>query len=128
MLVEIEPFDTALAQRVQKLAAEIESRTLALANLRRTVPQDVSTRFQIHFDRMRTEADTRSTRDLDAKMQEARATTVDIGEIQRLSELERTWDQGQRSLQELRNGLAGTVARMEKAQTTVDALTETAPT
>lgn len=120
--VEIEPFDTKLAQRIQNLSTQIEQRTLDLANLRRNAPAETSRRFQEAFARQSEVYDARLRRDEEARLEAARGTKMDVGEIEGLEEMQSTWANASEQLQELKSGLGSTVARMEKAQKAVDVL------
>ncbi|TKA30341.1 hypothetical protein B0A50_02568 [Salinomyces thailandicus] len=119
---EIEPFDTKLAQRIQNLSTQIEQRTLDLANLRRNAPAETSRRFQEAFARQSEVYDARLRRDEEARLEAARGTKMDVGEIEGLEEMQSTWANASEQLQELKSGLGSTVARMEKAQKAVDVL------
>ncbi|KAI6838968.1 hypothetical protein KC340_g3392 [Hortaea werneckii] len=121
---EIEPFDTKLAQRIQNLSAQIEQRTLDLANLRRNAPAETSKRFQDSFAKQTEDYDTRLQKDEQMKLDEARSTHMEIGEMERLDEMQNAWTKGTEQLQELRTGLGSTVARMEKAEKAVGVLEE----
>ncbi|GAB1740272.1 hypothetical protein NU219Hw_g5388t1 [Hortaea werneckii] len=121
---EIEPFDTKLAQRIQNLSAQIEQRTLDLANLRRNAPAETSKRFQDSFAKQTEDYDTRLQKDEQMKLDEARETHMEIEEMERLDEMQSAWTKGTEQLQELRTGLGSTVARMEKAEKAVGVLEE----
>ncbi|KAI6874083.1 hypothetical protein KC338_g1318 [Hortaea werneckii] len=121
---EIEPFDTKLAQRIQNLSAQIEQRTLDLANLRRNAPAETSKRFQDSFAKQTEDYDTRLQKDEQMKLDEARNIHMEIGEMERLDEMQNAWTKGTEQLQELRTGLGSTVARMEKAEKAVGVLEE----
>ncbi|KAK5124412.1 hypothetical protein LTR85_001629 [Meristemomyces frigidus] len=116
---EIEPFDAKLAQRIQNLSAQIELRTPDLANLRRKAPAETSQRFQESFVKQAEEYDARLKKDEEEKMDAAKGTKVDIGEMERLDEMQSTWSKGSEQLLALKSGLGSTVARMEKAQKAV---------
>ncbi|RMY11842.1 hypothetical protein D0867_07950 [Hortaea werneckii] len=120
----IEPFDTKLAQRIQNLSAQIEQRTLDLANLRRNAPAETSKRFQDSFAKQTEDYDTRLQKDEQMKLDEARNTQMEIEEMERLDEMQNAWTKGTEQLQELRTGLGSTVARMEKAEKAVGVLEE----
>ncbi|KAI7170894.1 hypothetical protein D0869_10205 [Hortaea werneckii] len=121
---EIEPFDTKLAQRIQNLSAQIEQRTLDLANLRRNAPAETSKRFQDSFAKQTEDYNTRLQKDEQLKLDEARNTHMEIEEMERLDEMQNAWTKGTEQLQELRTGLGSTVARMEKAEKAVGVLEE----
>ncbi|KAI7550505.1 hypothetical protein KC331_g3131 [Hortaea werneckii] len=121
---EIEPFDTKLAQRIQNLSAQIEQRTLDLANLRRNAPAETSKRFQDSFAKQTEDYDTRLQKDEQMKLDEARNTHMEIDGTERLDEMQSAWTKGTEQLQELRTGLGSTVARMEKAEKAVGVLEE----
>lgn len=123
-VAEIEPFDTKLAQRIQNLSAQIEQRTLDLANLRRNAPAETSKRFQDSFAKQTEHYDTRLQKDEQMKLDEARNTHMEIEEMERLDEMQNAWTKGTEQLQELRTGLGSTVARMEKAEKAVGVLEE----
>ena len=121
---EIEPFDTKLAQRIQALSQQIESQTLQLANLRRSAPAETSQRFQQSYTKAAKQDDARLHRFSEEKLEEAQNTNMDMGEVQRLNEVQATWHDGSKSLMALKSGLGGTVAKMERAQRAVDVLGE----
>jgi len=121
---EIEPFDTKLAQRIQNLSAQIEQRTLDLANLRRNAPGETSKRFQHSFAKQTEDNDTRLQKDEQTKLDEARNTHMEIEDMERLDEMQNAWTKGTEQLQELRTGLGSTVARMQKAEKAVGVLEE----
>ena len=68
------------------------------------------------------EYDARLRKDEEQKLAEAKSTNVDIGEVERLEEIQRTWQNGSENLMSLKSGLGGTVAKMERAQQAVDVL------
>ena len=117
---EIEPFDTKLAQRIQALSAQIEDHTLHLANLRRTAPAQTSQNFQHHFTQTSERDDARLQQIGDRQLQDAQSTNMDVGEVERLDEVQATWQHGSEGLTNLKSGLGGTVAKMERAQQAVD--------
>ncbi|KAI6810566.1 hypothetical protein KC332_g9793 [Hortaea werneckii] len=123
-IAEIEPFDTKLAQRIQNLSAQIEQRTLDLANLRRNAPGETSKRFQHSFAKQTEDNDTRLQKDEQTKLDEARNTHMEIEDMERLDEMQNAWTKGTEQLQELRTGLGSTVARMQKAEKAVGVLEE----
>ncbi|KAI7360910.1 hypothetical protein KC354_g8490 [Hortaea werneckii] len=123
-IAEIEPFDTKLAQRIQNLSAQIEQRTLDLANLRRNAPGETSKRFQHSFAKQTEDYDTRLQKDEQTKLDEARNTHMEIEDMERLDEMQNAWTKGTEQLQELRTGLGSTVARMQKAEKAVGVLEE----
>ena len=124
MDAEIEPFDTKLAQRIQNLSAQIEQRTLDLANLRRNAPAQTSQHFQEVYAKQSEEYGAWLKKDEETKLDAARSTKVDVGEMERLDEMQNTWLKGTDQLLELKAGLGSTVARMEKAQKAVGVLEE----
>lgn len=117
---EIEPFDTRLAQRIQALSAQIEEHTLHLANLRRTAPAETSQKFQQSFAKTSEKDDARLQRIGDKQLQEAQDTKMDVGEVERLDEVQATMQHGSEGLISLKSGLGGTVAKMERAQQAVE--------
>lgn len=120
MNVEIEPFDTKLAQRIQTLAAQVEDHTLQLANLRRTAPAQTSQRFQNLFTQSSAKDDARLQRKGERDLQEAQNTVIEVGTIERLDEVQATWQSGSENVIALKSGLGGTVAKMERAQQAMD--------
>lgn len=121
-MTEIEPFDTRLAQRIQSLSAQIETQTLQLANLRRTAPAETSQRFQDSFTKQTEAYDARLQKEEEDKLEAARQTKMEIGEVERLDEIQNTWQRGSDNLVALKSGLGSTVAKMERAQSANEAL------
>ena len=119
---EIEPFDAKLAQRIQALSAQIENQTLELANLRRTAPAASSQRFQHSFTKLSEQDDARLRRDEERQLEEAKQAHVEVAEVERLDEIQATWQNGSENLMSLKSGLGGTVAKMERAQRAADIL------
>jgi kinetochor protein Mis14/NSL1 len=60
----------------------------------------------------------------EAKLQEAKNTKMEIGELERLDEIQSTWQSGSEALTSLKTGLGGTVAKAERAQQVVSVLEE----
>ena len=120
--LEIEPFDTKLAQRIQALSQQIENHTLQLANLRRTAPAQTSQRFQESFTKESEQDDARLQKFEEQTLVVAKNTDMDVGEVERLDEIQATWQNGSENLMSLKSGLGGTVAKMERAQQAVDLL------
>ncbi|KAK6439966.1 hypothetical protein LTR95_003811 [Oleoguttula sp. CCFEE 5521] len=113
---EIEAFDNKLAQGVQALSAQIESHTLALANLRRNAPGETAERYRVSFEKAR-EEDEKRVAELSAKaLKDARERKLEVGEVERLEEVKGTWERGTEELGELRGRLGGTVEKMERAR------------
>lgn len=121
---EIEAFDTKLAQRIQSLSAQIENHTLHLANLRRTAPAATSQRFQESFTKASEEDEARLQRAMESQLEEAKQASVDVGNVERMDEVQLTWRQGTNTLTTLKSGLGGTIAKMERAQQAVDYIEE----
>lgn len=121
---EIEPFDTKLAQRIQALSSQIEDHTLQLANLRRTAPAETSRRFQDSYTQASEQYDARLQRDEETRLQEAKNTKVEVDDLERLDEIQSTWQNGSEALMSLKSGLGGTVAKAERAQQVVSVLEE----
>ena len=61
-------------------------------------------------------------KDEESKLQEARDTDMDIGDVERSDEIQNTWRSGSDNLMTLKTGLGGTVAKMERAQQAVNAI------
>ena len=122
--LEIESFDTKLAQRIQALSSQIEDQTLHLAELRRTAPLETSQRFQDSFTHDAAAYDARLEHDETARLDEAKSVEIKMDDMQRLDEVQSSWQTGSESLNALKLGLGGTVAKMERAQQAADVLQE----
>lgn len=121
---EIEAFDGKLAQRIQALNAQIENHTLQLANLRRTAPAETSQRFQESFVKASERDEAQLQKAREALLEDARQTKVEIPAVERLEEIQSTWQNGTESLNTLKTELGGTVAKLERAQQAVDFVEE----
>jgi kinetochor protein Mis14/NSL1 len=121
---ELEPFNTKLAQKIQSLSSQIEAQTLALASLRRKAPQQSAQRFLTSFESSLQTSQTRLQADEAARLAEARATQISVDPPERREEVEETFRQGVRGLEEIKGGMAGTVAKMERARMAVEVVGE----
>ena len=119
-ILEIEPFDAKLAQRVQALSAQIENHTLQLANLRRNAPADTARKFQELFAQQSEEFDAKLRKQEEAELMAAREARLDVGEVERLDEVQGTWIRGTEELVDLKARMGGTVAKMERARKAVE--------
>lgn len=117
---EIEPFDAKLAQRVQSLSAQIENQTLQLASLRRDAPAATAKKFEDEFQRRSEEDAARVKKQSELDAQAAKELKLDVGEMERLDEVQGTWQRGMEELEELKGRVGGTVARVERARRAVD--------
>ncbi|KAM0696716.1 hypothetical protein Q7P36_003965 [Cladosporium allicinum] len=117
---EIEPFDAKLAQRVQALSAQIENQTLQLASLRRDAPGATARRFEEDFKRRSEEDEARVRKQEEMDAEAARAMKLDVGDVERLGEVQGTWQRGTEQLEDLKGKVGGTVARMERAKRAVE--------
>ncbi|KAK5714533.1 hypothetical protein LTR15_010715 [Elasticomyces elasticus] len=124
ILAEIEPFDTKLAQRLQSLSAQIEHQTLQLANMRRTRPAETAQHFQKKLAESIEKDNIKLSEAEKEKIESAKGTSIDPGHIERVDEMQSTWQNGSEELVALKSGLGGTVARLEKAQVAVDVVQE----
>jgi len=76
------------------------------------------------FERQARAYDARLVEEGDARVAEARGTTVEVGDVPRREEMRGNWERGAGELEKLKMGLGGTVARMEKASQAVGVLQE----
>lgn len=111
-----------MAQRLQLFSGQIERETLQLANMRRTAPAETARRFEERFASETQSYDTRLQKHAQSTLESAKATTIDLGAIERIDETRDSWQQGTETLANLKTSLGGTVARMEKALKAVDAV------
>ena len=121
---ELEPFDTKLAQKIQALSTQIEYQTLHLANLRRKAPRDTAEQFKTAFERQNVEYEKRLESEKLARLKAAEETDVGVGEVKRVEEMQGTWQRGNEDLEKLKEGMSGTVGRLEKAQRAVEVVGE----
>lgn len=66
--------------------------------------------------------DARLQKDEEGKLEAARSTNMNIGEIERLDEIQNTWQNGSENLVALKSGLGSTVAKMERARNANEAI------
>ncbi|KAI9822119.1 MAG: hypothetical protein M1832_003121 [Thelocarpon impressellum] len=119
---DYEPYDHRLAARIQALHASLESLTLATTALRRTAPATAAAAYKASL--------TKALQDEDALYTSARerpppgpsSAAEDIGRVlqaasalEREEEVERTYARAVEGLVGLKEGLPGTVARLERA-------------
>jgi len=99
---------------------QIENQTLQLANLRRTAPAETARRFKERYVRDAEEYDVRLRAIEEMELEAARQTRIDLGHVERVDEMQVTWQKGSEELLALKSGLGSTVARLEKAQKAVE--------
>jgi len=118
-IAEVEAFDHKLASRAQTTSAQIEELTLTLANLRRTAPAEAASAFQTSSD-AQSQAWEARIKDVEEKtMREARESEIDVAGLERVAEMQETWERGLNSLVTSKAGIGGTVARLERAREAV---------
>lgn len=114
---ELDVYDTRLASKILSLSSQIETLNLQLANLRRQAPSRAA------------EAWVRDQKGEDEGLEAERERVVgelvreagrDVGTgaegLQRWEDLGRTWERGLGTLERVREGVGGTVGRLERAQ------------
>lgn len=121
---ELEPFDTRLAQRIQTLSTQIEHQTLHLANLRRKAPQETAANFTRSYEKQVEEYEGALKADAERRVEEAKKAKVEVGNVERVDEMKGNWRRGQEGLEELKRGLGGSVAGLEKANQAVEVVGE----
>jgi len=98
----------------------MENNTLQLANLRRNAPAESARKFQESFTQQLEDFDARLKKQAEADLATAKESKLDVGDIERLDEVQETWQKGMEELGELKARMGGTVAKMERAQRAVD--------
>ncbi|EME80868.1 uncharacterized protein MYCFIDRAFT_46462 [Pseudocercospora fijiensis CIRAD86] len=121
---ELEPYDTKLAQKIQALSSQIEHQTLQLANLRRKAPQETARKFLQAFERQGEESEKMLEVERERSLKVATETSVDVGEVKRVEEVQASWVRGKEELEVVKSGIKGTVQKMEKAKRAVEVVEE----
>ena len=88
--------------------------------MRRNAPGATAKKFEEEFQRRseKDEARVKKQEELDAEA--ARELKLDVGDLERMSEVQGTWQRGTEELEELKGKVGGTVARMERAKRVVE--------
>jgi kinetochor protein Mis14/NSL1 len=105
---------------VQSLSAQIENQTLQLASLRRDAPGATARKFEEEFKRRSEEDEACVKKQEETDAEAARELKLDVGDMERLGEVQGTWQRGTEELEELIARVGGTVARMERAKRAVE--------
>lgn len=105
---------------MQSLSAQIENQTLQLASLRRDAPAATAKKFEQEFQRRSEEDSARVKQQEEVDAEAARELKLDVGDMERLGEVQGTWQRGTEELEELKGRVGGTVARMERARAAVE--------
>jgi len=92
--------------------------------LRRTAPVATARRFEKRYVRDTSQYDARLVEAEERKLAAARETKIDVGQLDRVDEMQSTWQSGSDELLTLKAGFGGTVAKMEKAKAAVDVAEE----
>lgn len=111
---EFEPFDSRLKDRLEALTAQKNSLVEKVADLRRTAPALAAQAYQAAF-LQESEQWEQEHRTREAKALQASDSVLDLGELRRWDEVQRTWERGAEGLGALKGGLPETRARLERA-------------
>jgi kinetochor protein Mis14/NSL1 len=111
---EFEPFDSRLKDRLEALTAQKNSLVEKVADLRRTAPALAAQAYQAAF-LQESEQWEQEYRTREAKALQAPESVLDLGELRRWDEVQRTWERGAEGLGALKGGLPETRARLERA-------------
>ena len=104
------------------MSAQVENQRLQLANLRRTAPAETAQRYRENYSQ-RTEAyDARLQKNQEQKLEDAKNTSMDVDEPERLDEIQQSWQAGSENLDALQPGYSSTVAKMERAKNANEAI------
>ena len=110
-----EPYDTRLASRLTALANTHNDLILSLATLRRTAPAQAARSFQATYNAHFTGLESQARAEIERLGKQSEVDNLDIGKLERLEDVEKTWKRGTQGLLELKSGLTETVAKCERA-------------
>lgn len=113
---EVEAYDHRLAKRIQDTSAQIEALTLELANLRRSAPKEAARRFQSGFEDEGRVWDEKLRDAEEKRLAEVKKVELDVVGLEREEETRKAWERGMSTLVGVKDGIGGTVARLERAQ------------
>ena len=117
-VTEFEPFDSRLKDRLEALTAQKNSLVEKVADLRRTAPALAAQAYQAAF-LQESEQWEQEHRMQKAKALQVPESVLDLGELRRWDEVQRTWERGAEGPGALKGGLPETRARLERASEVV---------
>ncbi|KAI5204598.1 hypothetical protein AUEXF2481DRAFT_35596 [Aureobasidium subglaciale EXF-2481] len=115
---ELEPYDTKLAQKLQKLSAQVENLTLQLANLRRTAPAQAAAAYATKLEdeeRLFEDARKRAEEERNRHLQEE-GVRLGVENIRDWDECERNWEVATKRLVDVKESIGATSARLVQAR------------
>ncbi|KAF2858886.1 hypothetical protein K470DRAFT_250384 [Piedraia hortae CBS 480.64] len=112
---EVEPFDTALAKKIQTLYAQIEAETLAVAKLRREKPALVAERYKQNLTRSMGSLD-------DGQEDEVPGVEFEVGRTEKLDDVKETFEGAVGETGDLPQLVDETEGRVRKAKGVVDSV------
>ncbi|KAI5248932.1 hypothetical protein E4T43_00970 [Aureobasidium subglaciale] len=115
---ELEPYDTKLAQKLQKLSAQVENLTLQLANLRRTAPAQAAAAYATKLEdeeRLFEDMRKRAEEERNIHLQE-QGVSLGVENLRDWDECERNWEVATRSLVDVKESIGATSARLVQAR------------
>ena len=117
-----EPFDTRLADRIRALEAQKESLTETVADLRRKAPERAARGFEDAWAKQaqaQADADAAFAASAAAAAAEGASRGVELGEMERWDEVQKTWGRGADGLVGLKKSLGDTLAKLQRAEAVV---------
>lgn len=92
--------------------------------MRRKAPKETAEHFKVAFERQTEEYEKKLEEERIARLKAAQETDVSVGEVDRVEEISGTWQRGNEDLVKLKEGMDGTVGRLEKAQKAMEVVGE----
>lgn len=121
-MVDLEPFDQRLADRIRALEAQKDALTERVADLRRTAPKLAAGNFEAQFlaESAQLDAELATSEGDAAATDEGARIVVDAAAWQRWDDVARAWEKGTEGLAGLKEGLGETRAKVERAGKVVE--------
>ncbi|KAF2158053.1 hypothetical protein K461DRAFT_310025 [Myriangium duriaei CBS 260.36] len=116
---ETEPFDHLLARRVQNVSSQIEALTLQLASMRRDVPGRTAESYTKTLDGEEERWRVEMERGLEGDLRRVGEVELRVEGLEDVEGMRRSWDDGTRRLVEVKEGVGGVQARLERAREAV---------
>ncbi|GAM86587.1 hypothetical protein ANO11243_046010 [Dothideomycetidae sp. 11243] len=116
---ETEPFDHLLARRVQAVSSQIEAINLQLATLRREAPKRTAEAYTTRIEQEEQAWRENMRRAMETDAQRAGDVEINVKGLEDVDGMRKSWDEGTRKLLEVKDGVGGVQAKLEKARDAV---------
>lgn len=124
---EFEPLNMEIAEKIREMEQKKERLLLKVARHRRIGPDAAASRWRDEWESQVQSSEQEMEQDGDIKMESSTDSApqnfnLDLGEMKRWHEVQRSYGRGAQALAELKVGMAGMIGRLEEAKSVSEEL------